>query len=640
MVEYNDLVAGQGARGFRDGSFISALFDTPQGLAVDAKGTRLFVADAENHRIRVVGLDKNNEVQTLAGSSIRGNKDGSFPKTTFNKPSLLVFLPTNQLVVYDQGRLRLVNLNTQMVSTLHPKTSDGSVLDTIADVGDMIFFPEENSIYFTRSGEGIVSKLDMEKQLFSNVVQGRLEMTHPWGICVYGNHVCVGDGVSNAVYELEPGAGTLTAQVAISMVGKSVTPISAIASSGDVLYGLPWGQGNDWVQIAPANEAGPLKMMSVWGDFIQDKGEPDLSVLMNYIPYLPGFVADPADPKRFFVSMSNRNVIFSLRDYRFDKYKDTDFVWDRRTAGGITDFDFPAAKPPNTFRILIVGDSHTVHTNSDEYKKRWDWGYNRMETFPKRLEQMLNTWGALEDVPVHFQVLSLGRDGTFFLGLWPYYEVPPVLQTYDIDLCLLVMTPSTEDQYKPYFFSPLTKDGIPGENVDTEFFLKPLDQRAEESPVLKDFYHRCIENHFGKAGNLETFVPMDQMLGDGDVREDLIQLVGKPSVLLGKKIEKMKTKDGKPMMFGLWFLPIGNIGDSEYPNEPYRLFWKDVCARSGLSFMDLTDQMSVLKASSYPTAEHGGIYHFNHNGHTLLGTIFAHELIHQKLIPFESQTSK
>src|SRR5580658_9173352 len=54
-------VAGDEMRsGFRDGSFSTALFRRPLGLAVSSDGTQLFVADAGNNRVRAIHLDQNN----------------------------------------------------------------------------------------------------------------------------------------------------------------------------------------------------------------------------------------------------------------------------------------------------------------------------------------------------------------------------------------------------------------------------------------------------------------------------------------------------------------------------------------------------------------------------------------------------
>src|SRR2546423_304204 len=56
---------GTGSRGARDGTFESASFHRPQGLALD--GDALYVADTENHLIRRVDL-KARTVQTVAGT--------------------------------------------------------------------------------------------------------------------------------------------------------------------------------------------------------------------------------------------------------------------------------------------------------------------------------------------------------------------------------------------------------------------------------------------------------------------------------------------------------------------------------------------------------------------------------------------
>ncbi len=70
-------VIGSGAIGMQDGSFEKAQFDHPQGMDLD--GNLLYVADTENHSIRVVDLDKKT-VETIAGTGeqtkerVRGGK--------------------------------------------------------------------------------------------------------------------------------------------------------------------------------------------------------------------------------------------------------------------------------------------------------------------------------------------------------------------------------------------------------------------------------------------------------------------------------------------------------------------------------------------------------------------------------------
>lgn len=79
-------VIGSGAMGRDDGSFEKACFDHPQGMAL--VGERLYVADTENHLLRVVDLAAET-VATLAGTGTQGRPrivDGGLKTTNLNSP--------------------------------------------------------------------------------------------------------------------------------------------------------------------------------------------------------------------------------------------------------------------------------------------------------------------------------------------------------------------------------------------------------------------------------------------------------------------------------------------------------------------------------------------------------------------------
>jgi len=105
------LVAGAEPAGFQDGNFSSALFNTPLGMTISTDGSRIFIADSVNNRIRVVHLDQNNEVTTLTGQNTPGNQNGSLDSAQFNLPKAVAYLPGDQLVVNDFGNklLRLID---------------------------------------------------------------------------------------------------------------------------------------------------------------------------------------------------------------------------------------------------------------------------------------------------------------------------------------------------------------------------------------------------------------------------------------------------------------------------------------------------------------------------------------------------
>ncbi|KAL0793673.1 hypothetical protein Bca101_065050 [Brassica carinata] len=65
-------IGSTGEEGFRDGSFEDSAFNRPQGLAYNAKKNLLYVADTENHALRVIDF-VNERVETLAGNGTKGS---------------------------------------------------------------------------------------------------------------------------------------------------------------------------------------------------------------------------------------------------------------------------------------------------------------------------------------------------------------------------------------------------------------------------------------------------------------------------------------------------------------------------------------------------------------------------------------
>ena len=63
-------VIGSGDRGLEDGTFAQASLNEPQGLALSADGSTLYIADTRNHAVRAADLDAR-EVTTIAGTGVR-----------------------------------------------------------------------------------------------------------------------------------------------------------------------------------------------------------------------------------------------------------------------------------------------------------------------------------------------------------------------------------------------------------------------------------------------------------------------------------------------------------------------------------------------------------------------------------------
>jgi sugar lactone lactonase YvrE len=95
------LAGKPGVSGTNDGPAASALFDEPEGVAVDRSGN-VYVADTWNHTIRVI--TSANQVSTLAGSpGIAGTNNGTGSGALFNQPQDVAVDSFGYLYVADTG---------------------------------------------------------------------------------------------------------------------------------------------------------------------------------------------------------------------------------------------------------------------------------------------------------------------------------------------------------------------------------------------------------------------------------------------------------------------------------------------------------------------------------------------------------
>ena len=114
-------VAGQGtSTALIDGSSSAARFSSPQGVAVDATGSFLVVADTGNNAIRIISVGAN--VTTLAGGqgkTAAGYQDGSGSSALFSAPTAIALDALGNVYVVDAGTyVRAINLSSGDVSTV------------------------------------------------------------------------------------------------------------------------------------------------------------------------------------------------------------------------------------------------------------------------------------------------------------------------------------------------------------------------------------------------------------------------------------------------------------------------------------------------------------------------------------------
>ena len=113
-------LAGNGTAGYADGAAAQAQFDGPIGIAVDASGN-VYVADTYNDRIRKITPDGN--VSTVAGAGL-GYADGAAISALFDTPCGIAVAADGTLIVADTGNQRLRKIANGEVATLPIVFSD------------------------------------------------------------------------------------------------------------------------------------------------------------------------------------------------------------------------------------------------------------------------------------------------------------------------------------------------------------------------------------------------------------------------------------------------------------------------------------------------------------------------------------
>jgi DNA-binding beta-propeller fold protein YncE len=154
-----------------DGPLAMARFRSLSGLACDAAGRRVFVADATAHALRVVDLNAGT-VQTLSGrDSMSGPADGALNEALFRGPrGLWLNAARTALYVADQSNhsVRRVDLAAMRVSTLVGSPSRNGGL-----VAGRAFAIEDATLCFSSGIAGVGADLLLFAEDVLHVVRPR-----------------------------------------------------------------------------------------------------------------------------------------------------------------------------------------------------------------------------------------------------------------------------------------------------------------------------------------------------------------------------------------------------------------------------------------------------------------------------------
>ncbi len=178
-------IIGSAARGFADGTFESATFDKPQGMALD--GDLLYIADVNNHALRVADLAAR-AVDTVAGNGKMGRARLPFGEAVADPLAVSLRSPWD-VEFDDAGRLHIAMAGTHQLYIYEPAT--GALYPSVgngreANLNDVrlanselaqpsgLYYAGAGKLYFADSESSTIRLADFANDLVT-VVAGTTE---------------------------------------------------------------------------------------------------------------------------------------------------------------------------------------------------------------------------------------------------------------------------------------------------------------------------------------------------------------------------------------------------------------------------------------------------------------------------------
>ena len=240
-------VIGDGHAGFVNGAFDGARFYRPQGLALD--GDRLFVADTENHAVRMADL-RGRRVTTVAGTGRQGawgGQGGVATTTSLSSPwdvqvgpeGGLLFIAmagTHQIWMIDlerglalpyAGSGREARLDGGVDEAAFAQPSGLALVDSTLYVADAesniiraIALPPENRVR-TIAGGDLFEWGDRDGR------GDRVRLQHPLGIAAAGARLFIADTYNHKIKTLNPVTGDIRTFAGTGVEGAGDGPAAA-----------------------------------------------------------------------------------------------------------------------------------------------------------------------------------------------------------------------------------------------------------------------------------------------------------------------------------------------------------------------------------------------------------------------------
>ena len=173
-------VAGTGSYGYSGRGDLAtlAMLNNPLGVAWDSFSSRLYIADSNNHRIRVI--DGSTAIITsVAGTGVAGYSGDSLQadKAALSYPAKITTDSSGNLYIADTGnhRIRMVIKNTGIITTLAGAGAAGYSGDGMKAVRALLFKPSDVSldllgnVYIADTINNRIRKVDMISGIITTV---------------------------------------------------------------------------------------------------------------------------------------------------------------------------------------------------------------------------------------------------------------------------------------------------------------------------------------------------------------------------------------------------------------------------------------------------------------------------------------
>ena len=211
---------GSGKAGTRDGSFVEAEFNRPQGMAL--KDSVLYIADTENHLVRAAQLN-NRTVQTIAGT---GKQAREYFKTGKDIPlsspwDLALVGDTLYIAMAGMHQIWEMDLKTREVSTYagsrREACIDGPRLQAAFAQPSGLSF-DGRYLYVADSEVSSIRRIDLEHDGRVETVAGSQDLfgfglkdgkgtaalfQHPLGVLAYNKNIFVADTYNQAIRRID-----------------------------------------------------------------------------------------------------------------------------------------------------------------------------------------------------------------------------------------------------------------------------------------------------------------------------------------------------------------------------------------------------------------------------------------------------